>query len=49
VLDGSFAVGQAFGAGGTPTAVLVDSSGRVASGLAVGAPSVMSLAGGVRR
>jgi len=48
VLDGSFAVGQAFGAGGTPSAVLVDSSGRVASGLAVGAPSVMSLARGVR-
>jgi thiol-disulfide isomerase/thioredoxin len=48
VLDGNFSAGQAFGAAGTPSAVLVDSAGRIASGVAVGAPSVLSLAGGVR-
>jgi thiol-disulfide isomerase/thioredoxin len=48
VLDGNFSAGQAFGAAGTPSAVLVDSAGRIASGVAVGAPSVLSLTGGVR-
>jgi peroxiredoxin len=45
VLDQSFAVGSAFGAGGTPTAVLVDENGSIASELAVGAPAVLALAG----
>ena len=43
-LDGAFAAGTAFGATGTPSAILVDRHGRVASGLAVGAPQVMALA-----
>ena len=37
VLDQSFAVGRAFGASGTPSAVLVDAEGKVASEVAVGA------------
>jgi len=43
-LDGEFAAGTAFGATGTPSAILIDRHGRVASGLAVGAPQVMALA-----
>jgi hypothetical protein len=35
---------QALGAMGTPSAVLVDRDGKVASGLAVGAPQVLALA-----
>jgi peroxiredoxin len=45
LLDQNFAVGQAFGASGTPSAVLVDAEGKVASDIAVGAPAVMELAG----
>lgn len=45
LLDGSFATGNAFGATGTPSAVLVDEQGRVASGIAVGAPAVLELVG----
>jgi methylamine dehydrogenase accessory protein MauD len=45
VLDQNFSVGSAFGASGTPSAVLVDEEGKVASELAVGAPSVLALAG----
>jgi thiol-disulfide isomerase/thioredoxin len=44
VLDESFAVGDAFGADGTPMAVLVDSSGRIASHLAAGRDAVLELA-----
>ena len=36
VLDSGFSVGRAFGASGTPSAVLVDAEGKIASGLAVG-------------
>jgi protein-disulfide isomerase/uncharacterized membrane protein YphA (DoxX/SURF4 family) len=43
-LDREFAAGTAFGATGTPSAILIDRQGRVASGLAVGAPQVMALA-----
>ncbi len=43
-LDTAFAAGAAFGTTGTPSAILVDRHGRVASGLAVGAPQVMALA-----
>jgi peroxiredoxin len=46
VLDQQFSAGSAFGASGTPSAVLVDSEGRVASELTVGAPAVLALAGG---
>jgi peroxiredoxin len=45
VLDQNFAVGQAFGASGTPSAVLVDAQGKVASDIAVGAPAVLQMAG----
>ena len=45
VLDEGFATGRAFDATGTPSAVLVDARGRIASDLAVGAPAVLVLAG----
>src|SRR5207302_10900525 len=45
VLDRAFETGRAFGADGTPSAVLIDAEGRMASDLAVGAPSVIALAG----
>ena len=44
LLDGSFAAGSAFGATGTPSAVLVE-DGVIASGIAVGAPAVLELVG----
>ena len=43
--DQNFATGRAFGATGTPSAVLVDADGKVASEVAVGAPAVLELAG----
>jgi peroxiredoxin len=43
VLDSGFTVGRAFGASGTPSAVLVGADGKIASGLAVGGPTVLSL------
>lgn len=43
VLDSGFTVGGSFGASGTPSAVLVGADGKVASGLAVGGSSVISL------
>ena len=44
ILDQQFAVGRAVGASGTPSAVLVDAEGKIASQVAVGAPAVMELA-----
>jgi peroxiredoxin len=44
VLDQAFAVGNAFGADGTPMAVLVDAAGHIASNLASGAAEVLALA-----
>jgi hypothetical protein len=44
VLDQQFAVGRSFGASGTPSAVLVDEDGKIASEVAVGAPAVLELA-----
>jgi peroxiredoxin len=38
-------VGRLFGATGTPMAVLVDATGKIASELAAGAPAVLALAG----
>jgi len=46
VLDQGFATGRAFGASGTPSAVLVDTAGNIASAVAVGAPGVLALARG---
>jgi methylamine dehydrogenase accessory protein MauD len=48
LLDQQFAAGRAFGASGTPSAVLVDAEGKVASEVTVGAPAVMELAGADR-
>ncbi|MDQ3792921.1 MAG: hypothetical protein M3341_09870, partial [Actinomycetota bacterium] len=45
VLDEHFAVGRAFGAAGTPSAVIVAEGGRIASEVAVGAPAVLELVG----
>jgi len=48
VLDQQFVVGRAFGASGTPSGVLVDAEGKVASEVAVGAQAVLELAGAHR-
>ena len=48
VLDEGYRVSDAFGAQGTPSAVLVDAEGRVASTLVGGAPGVLQLAGAGR-
>ena len=45
LLDQQFATGRAFGASGTPSAVLLDKKGKVASQVAVRAPAVLELAG----
>ena len=47
LLDPSFGAGQVFGANGTPSAVLIDEEGRVASDVGVGAPAVLALVGAV--
>jgi thiol-disulfide isomerase/thioredoxin len=41
LLDPEFTVGDAFGAGGTPSAVLVDADARVASGVMVGSEAIL--------
>jgi len=43
LLDPGFRTGEAFGASGTPSAILIDADGNVASGLSVGGPDVMNL------
>ena len=45
LLDAHFDAGGRFGAGGTPSAVIIDEEGRVASDVGVGAPDVLALAG----
>jgi thiol-disulfide isomerase/thioredoxin/uncharacterized membrane protein YphA (DoxX/SURF4 family) len=45
LLDFDFAVGRAVGSTGTPSAVLVDADGRLASDVVVGAAAVFDLAG----
>jgi methylamine dehydrogenase accessory protein MauD len=47
-LDHGFEIGRAFGASGTPSAILVDADGRIASGVAVGAEDIFALAGNRR-
>jgi hypothetical protein len=44
VLEQGFNAGRAFGADGTPMAVLVDAEGCIASTLAAGAAEVLALA-----
>jgi thiol-disulfide isomerase/thioredoxin len=46
LLDRDYAAGGAFGAGGTPMAVLLDPEGRVASTVVAGADAVLALAAG---
>jgi peroxiredoxin len=46
LLDPTFSVGRAFGVSGTPSAVLVDADGRIATPVGVGAAGVWALAGG---
>ena len=46
LVDESFEAGSAFGANGTPMAVLVGADGRIASELVAGADAVMELANG---
>jgi peroxiredoxin/uncharacterized membrane protein YphA (DoxX/SURF4 family) len=43
LLDSGFTVGPRFGARGTPSAVLVDARGRIASGVAVGSVAALKL------
>jgi peroxiredoxin len=45
VLDQGFNVGRAFGATGTPSAVMIDQRGKIVSPVAAGAPAVLELAG----
>jgi thiol-disulfide isomerase/thioredoxin len=45
LLDQQFDTGRAFGASGTPSAVLIDREGKLASEVAVGAQAVFALAG----
>lgn len=45
LIDRNFSIGNKFGANGTPSAILVDAEGKIGSGLAVGGPNVMELAG----
>jgi len=49
LLDTGFSTGAAFGASGTPSAVLVGGDGRIASPVAVGGPAVLALARGEGR
>ena len=44
-LDQGSSAMSAFGANGTPMAMLVDAEGNIASELAAGAPAVLALAG----
>jgi peroxiredoxin len=43
LLDQGFSTGQAYGASGTPSGIVIDAEGNIASNLAVGAPGVMEL------
>lgn len=45
LMEPKFGAGFAFGADGTPSAVLVDARGKIASDVAVGAAAVLALAG----
>jgi thiol-disulfide isomerase/thioredoxin len=48
LLDPEFSVGKAFGAAGTPSAVLIDAEGRVASEVMVGAEVILGRVRGPR-
>jgi hypothetical protein len=44
VLDQHFSVGRSFGASGTPSTILVDEEGKIASEVALGGPAVLEMA-----
>jgi hypothetical protein len=44
LLDQNFVAWRVFGAGGTPSGVLIDEDGKVASSVVVGAEAVLALA-----
>jgi methylamine dehydrogenase accessory protein MauD len=46
LLDDAFGVGASYGVTGTPSAILVDDAGQIASGVAIGERAVFELAGG---
>jgi thiol-disulfide isomerase/thioredoxin len=46
LLDQGFSVGRQFGATGTPSAILIDGDGKVASKVGVGAPAALALMSG---
>jgi peroxiredoxin/uncharacterized membrane protein YphA (DoxX/SURF4 family) len=46
LMDDRFTVGRLYGASGTPSGLVVDSKGKIASALAVGEPKILSLLGG---
>src|SRR5690606_3676419 len=48
LLDDEFAVGSEYGSDGTPSAIMIDAQGRIASELVVGGPEVMKLARSTR-
>jgi thioredoxin-related protein len=45
LIDNDFRAGAAFGVTGTPSAVLIDEDGNIASEVAAGAPRILALAG----
>jgi thiol-disulfide isomerase/thioredoxin len=45
LLDAIFGAGLVFGAGGTPSALVIAEDGTVASDVAVGAPNVLAMVG----
>jgi peroxiredoxin len=47
LIDEGFKTGNAYGAQGTPSAIVVDANGLIASELAVGGPAVLALADGI--
>jgi len=46
LIDNGFSIGFAYGAKGTPSAVLIDAQGNVASPLVVGASAIMPMLAG---
>lgn len=48
LLDAEWGAGTVLGAGGTPSALIIDENGKVASEVGVGAPAVLELAGGAQ-
>jgi thiol-disulfide isomerase/thioredoxin/uncharacterized membrane protein YphA (DoxX/SURF4 family) len=48
LLDADWGAGTVLGAGGTPSALIIDEDGKVASDVGVGAPAVLELAGTIR-